>query len=74
MAKKFLTNEDVLKRLLKELSGIETAILRERMLTIFTHYLSDEAKIIETWGNPMVSGQSYVNVLRKVVDLIKFVD
>lgn len=72
MTKKQQTNEQVLKKLLKELHTMEIAILRERILMICDISIKSIEKDPNGWYNPIVSVTQYQATFKKIKSIVDF--
>lgn len=72
MAKKPETNEQVLKKLLKELHTVEIAILRERILMICDISIKSIEKSPEEWSNPIFHVNQYKATMNKIKSIVDF--
>ena len=72
MANKFKTNEQMLRALLKDLGGIEAALLRERIVLIMEQSKKSIETNPEAWANPIVPPQAYLDLEKKVQEHIGF--
>jgi len=67
---KRMTNEQKLRKLLKELHTIEIALLVERIECIMKLTLEDIQKNPTDWDNIFVSHHTYENLANKVLETI----
>lgn len=67
-----MENEKAIKALLKELTGLETAILRERLLKIAEITLKSIEKNPESFRNPIIDERIYKTTCNKIIDKLKF--
>lgn len=73
MKKPIKTNETMLKALFNDLSGIETALLRERIVKIFEITKKSIEESPEEWAkNPIVHPNAYLRLGEKVTEYIGF--
>lgn len=66
MANKLKTNEQMLRALLKDLDGIEAAILRERIVVIMEQSKKSIEANPEKWNNPIIHPNEYLKLEKKV--------
>lgn len=66
MAKKLLTNEQMLRSLLKEISGFEAALLRERLVKIAEITRKAIKDNPEAFTNPIVHPDMYEQLFLKI--------
>lgn len=74
MAVKRKTNEQVLRALLRDLSPIEAALLRERIMHVMQLTQEDILKNPEKYTNFFVNPQMYSDLCSKVLNHIGFED
>lgn len=73
MKTKIKTNETMIKSLLNDLSSIETAILRERIVKIMEITTKSIENEPEEWGkNPIIHPSLYLNIAKKVNEHLGF--
>jgi hypothetical protein len=72
MGKKMATNETLIKDLLKELSGIEIAILRERIVTIMDATKQSIENNPNEWEKYIISPTLYIGLQEKVNKFLGF--
>ena len=66
------TNRQVLNKAIKELSDIELAFLRERLLHICETTLAAENNVREEMQHSMISPDLFLNSLRNIQSQIQF--
>ena len=72
MAKKLATNETMVKDLLKELSGFELALLRERIVKIMDTTIESIENNPTQWEKSIVHPSMYQELHKKVTKHIGF--
>ena len=72
MAKKMVTNETLIKDLLKELSSIEIAILRERIVKIMDATKQSIENNPNEWENYIIHTSLYIGLQEKVNKVLGF--
>ncbi len=72
MTKKIQNNDQMLKALLKALTPLETALLRERLVTICQMTKKGIEQEPEKWQNSFVHKDIYLALVNKVEDNIGF--
>jgi hypothetical protein len=66
------TNRQVLTKAIKELSDIELAFLRERILEACDAILDNEADVREQMKRHIISPDLYIESMRNIKDKIEF--
>jgi hypothetical protein len=69
---KIKSNRQVLTKAIKELSDIELAFLRERILEACDAILDNETIVREQMYNSMISPNLYINAMRNIKDKVEF--
>lgn len=72
MATKLATNETMIKDLLKELSGFELALLRERIVAIMDNTIESIENHPTQWEKSIVHPSLYLELHKKVNKHIGF--
>jgi hypothetical protein len=72
MAKKRLTNEQVLKHMIKELNVIELALLRVIILESAEAVIKDKEILTETMKKHIISPDLYVRTMERIKMLADF--
>jgi hypothetical protein len=64
------TNDQMLKALLKDLSGFDTALLRERICFAFKLTMQSIEETPEAWGRSVVHPRAYIELNKKIQEHI----
>lgn len=65
------TNDQKLRKIIKDLHPVELALLTERIETMMNLTLADIEKQPEKYDNFVVSHTAYVNMAQKVLTILK---
>jgi hypothetical protein len=66
------TNRQVLSKAVKELSDIDLAFLRERILNACDGVLNNKQQVIESMQNSIVSPHLYIECIQNIKEKIDF--
>lgn len=69
---KIKTNRQVLTKAIKELSDVELAFLRERVLEACDAILDNETIVREQMQDSIISPDLYINVMRNIKSKVDF--
>jgi hypothetical protein len=70
--KKILTNEQVIRKLLKELHTIEIGLLRERIIAICEITLQSIKNNPKAFNSPITSTSQWQHTMEKIHNIVKF--
>jgi helix-turn-helix protein len=72
--KKHLTNRDVLTKMVKELSDVDLAMVRERIIVICEKTIKDKEAITKSMENGFLHPAIFFGAVERAYEIVKFKD